>query len=173
MRKAIIPFLVSCAVSCGPSKDAERPQVKVESVADEVLRIGETWSSAHTEKGILSPPSKVSVFTTLVRSEITLKEHGASEVLVIQEEVTLRAGGTVACETRFEHPLRLKWGRRQGEAAVKLSRPAFQGPRECNGLHPEPMISRDEVEALFVLRSDELIPIEPPLEKRKYIPLAL
>src|SRR5690606_17747072 len=140
MRKAIIPILASLsfAVSCAPSKDAKRPAVELQSAADEILRIGETWSSAHSEKGILSPPSKISVFTTVVRSEITLSEHGASEVLLIQEEITLRTGGTVACETRFEHPLRLKWGRRQGEAAVKVSRPPISGLRSCNGSHPEP-----------------------------------
>ena len=175
MKRAIIPFLLSlgCVVSCGPSQEAERPPVELQSAADEIMRIGEVWTSAHSEKGILSPPSKISVFTTVVRSEIKLSEHEASEVLLIQEEVTLRAGGTVLCETRFEHPLRLKWGRRQQEAAVKLSRPPISGPRNCNGPHPEPIISRGEVTALFVVRSDELIPVEPPLEKRKYIPVVL
>lgn len=159
--------------SCGPKEDAAPPPVQMMTAADEILRIGETWSSSHAEKAILSPPSKISLSNTIVRSEISFSQNSARERLTIQEEVSLRSGGTIHCETTFEHALRLKWGRKQGEAAVKLQRPSLSGPRACNGPHPELVISRPSAEALFVLRSDELIPVEPPLEKRRYIPLAL
>lgn len=169
-------FLVSSLLlltSCGPKEDAARPPVQMMTAADEILRIGEQWASSHAEKAILSPPSKISLSNTIVRSQLFLDQNTARERLTIQEEVTLRSGGTILCETSFEHGLRLKWGRKQGEAAIKLQRPSLSGPRACNGPHPEPIISRPGAEALFVLRSDELIPVEPPLEKRRYIPLAL
>jgi hypothetical protein len=105
---------------------------------------------------------------------VTLTPDSAREELTIQEHVQLRAGGAVDCQTTLTHALGVRYGRRQGEAAVELLRPPLHGARVCSlGTHPEPVLKQPEHRALFVLRADALVAVEPPLEKLKYLPSAL
>lgn len=158
--------VIGCA---GKTEEAQVP-VQKETAADEVLRIGDEWESRVIDKGILSPPSKISVFATTTDSKIELSEAGGTEQLVIKEDIELRSGATVQCRTEFSHQLQVQWGRRQGRAAVELTRPALSGRRNCQGMHPEPTLQKDAHRALFVLRSDRLVAVEPPLEDRVYLP---
>lgn len=165
------PALVSLLCSaCGGSSQETREPIQQETAADEVLRIGGEWISRVPDKGILSPPSEVSVFSVVTESTIQLSEESASERLVIEENVELRNGDGAQCRTEFSHPLQLRWGRRQGEAAVELIRPALNAQRNCRGLHPEPVLRAEPKRALFILRSDQLVAVEPPLEDRIYRP---
>jgi len=170
---ATVALSVSLLNACGGDKKEHVAPVKMQTAAEEVLRIGETWASVTPEKGILSPPSKISVFETHSTSELRLAKEGGTEVLQIAEEIKLRTGEVVRCTTRFEHSVVVRWGRRQGEAAVEITRPQVTGPRNCDGLHPEGPIAQSSKKALFVLRSDNLVAIEPRLDKRVYISRAL
>lgn len=159
-------------LACGGPEEAAPPPVAVETPADEILRIGERWTSTAEERGLLSPPSPISVFVVREVSEITLARQSAQEELVIEEQLELRDGGALRCQTRFEHPLGVRWGRREAEAAVELRRPALRGARTCEGgSHPEPQLERTGGAARFVLRSDKLVAVEPPVDDRVYIPL--
>lgn len=171
MKQLAFAFGLAAAAltGCGADKKETATPVQIQTSADEILRIGETWATTVPNKGILSPPSKISVFKTHTKSELTLSKNGGKEVLTISEEVQLRSGGSVSCSTRFEHNVQLRWGRRRGEAAVEITRPQVTGQRHCEGLHPEGAIAQSEKKALFVLRSDNLIAIEPKLDKRVYI----
>ncbi|NLE85272.1 MAG: hypothetical protein GX607_02620 [Myxococcales bacterium] len=163
---------VALFAACGGKEPAAPPPVAVETPADEVLRIGERWTSTSEQRGLLSPPSPVSVFVVREVSEITLSPTSGREVLTIEEELELRDGGALLCQTRFEHPLTVRWGRRDTDAAVELRRPGVTGARQCQGgSHPEPTLERPARAARFVLRSDNLVAIEPPTDDRIYLPL--
>ncbi len=158
--------------ACAGQEPPAPPPVAVETPADEVLRISERWTSTGEQRGLLSPPSPVSVFVVRELSEITLTPHGGREVLTIEEDLELRDGGALRCQARFEHPLTVSWGRRDMEAAVELRRPALAGARQCQGgAHPEPILERPARAARFVLRSDNLVAVEPATDDRVYLPL--
>lgn len=155
---------------CGGQKQESEAPVMMLSASDEILLVGKQWKSALPEKGLLSPPSPISVFETRRVSTLQIAADGAKEELVIEEQITLRAGGVITCRTVFEHDLSLRYGRKQGQAAVELVRPALSAARSCNAPHPDGALSEPTRRALFVLRADNLVAVEPPLEKRKYIP---
>lgn len=163
-----LALLFPSLTHCGGSAQGPAPPPKVETSADEILRIGTTWVNVELQKEILSPPSPISMSSTRRESEITFAEGAASEHLIIRENLELRSGGTIECETQFTHSLSLRWGRKQGQAAVELVRPALSGPRSCTGVHPDGDISEDSRPALFVLRSDNLVAVEPLVDQRSY-----
>lgn len=161
-----------CGVHCGGKQTKAEPPVTQETAAEEILRIASTWASTSPEQGLLSPPSAISVFKNSRTSTVTLTTTSAHEELTIEENVQLRSGETVQCKTAISHELGVRYGHRQGEAAVELVRPPLSASRVCGaGTHPEPSLDEPERRALFVLRADTLIAVEPPLEKRKYLPL--
>lgn len=158
--------------ACGGREAAPPPVAIQETPADEILRIGQRWSAATQQRGLLSPPSPISVFVVREESRIELTPDSARERLIIEEELELRDGGTLVCQARFDHSLGLRWGRREGEAAVELRRPVLRGTRACQGgRHPEPELERPGGAVRFVLRSDKLVAVDPPVEDREYVPL--
>ncbi len=165
-----LSFIVcALATACGGAPKEAAP-VKRLSAADEITRIATEWMSVVPAQGLLSPPSKISTFKNSRASKIVLGAHSATETLTIEEKLQLRTGERVSCSTQVQLELRVRYGRRGGEAAVELTRPPLTVPRSCQGFHPEGSLNEPERSALFVLRADTLVALEPPLEKRKYLP---
>lgn len=158
------------AFACGGAKTEVKEPPKSETPADEVLRIAANWVSVQPMNAILSPPSPLSVIRGSIKSNIHLTKKDAEEELTIVEDIELRGGGKVLCESVFRHPVTIRYGRKGGEAAVELGRPALNGRRTCQGVHPEPDLVADPLVALFVLKSDQLVAIEPRTDGRTYLP---
>lgn len=171
-RAGSLLLLAGCVACAGGQSGPEAPLLK-ETAADEIQRISSTWSSTEIEKGLLSPPSPISLSTTKRSSVVRLTPDAATEALTIEESLDLRAGGRVRCRTSFDHPLTIRFGRKQGEAAIELERPALSAPRRCDGPHPEPLLSEPARRGLFVLRGDQLIAVDPPRDDRRYRPDSL
>lgn len=163
----LLPFV---ALACGGSKTTPPPTVARETAEAEVTRISHRWTSTQVERSILSPPSPISVRAATRTSRLEFASGAAQETLVITEQFDLRAGGTVRCQTTFEHAVALRWGRKSGEAAVEITRPPLAGARSCDGPAPDGALTEPERRALFVLGSDQLGAVEPPLDERIYRP---
>jgi hypothetical protein len=172
LRKAVTIAMMPLAVlACGGNKNSDTPAVKKQTAADEILRIGNLWTNVHPEKGILSPPSKISLFRTYRKSELRMSEDAIFERLTIEEEAELRDGTKIRCVTQFEHQVGHRWGHHNGDAAVEIVRPALSATRSCEGaIHPDGPIAEPAKQALFVLRSDNLVAVEPPVDQRTYTP---
>ncbi len=76
------------------------------------------------------------------------------------------------CKTRFDHVVRLRWGRKNGEAALEITRPALLANRSCDGMAPEAVLVEVQRRALFVLSADQLVAVDPPLDERIYRPVS-
>jgi hypothetical protein len=168
--KYLLIVVALSTASCGGGQEKPPPAIEKETAAGEIIRIGTVWTNATPEKGILSPPSKVSLFRNLRRSELRISENAIVETLTLEEEFQLRDGPVIKCSTHFEHQVGHRWGRKNGEAAVEITRPALNAPRSCDGVHPDGPIAEPARTALFVLRSDSLVAIEPLVDKRTYTP---
>jgi hypothetical protein len=165
-----LPFLTGLALcACGGDEPKTRAPIAHETPADEILRIGHTWTATGANKGLLTPPSQISMFDVSEESRITLEPKSAQEELVIGETVKLRNGNELHCSTTIRHDLEIRWGFREGEPAVQLTRPAISAPRVCDHPgHPEPTITRPGGPVRFVLRSDNLVAVDPATDGRVY-----
>jgi len=163
---ALLLGLTACT---GQKQEAEAP-VAIEGAGEELRRVAVVWNSTEPTKGILSPPSPISMFHATTRSVVTLNRDSAQEELTIWEELELRSGTTIHCANKFVHPLTVRYGRKNGEAAVEMTRPALRGARTCDGAHPDPNFNVPRRVARFALRSDRLVAVEPSTDKRVYLP---
>ena len=157
--------------ACAREKKVKPPPVRAQTPAEEVLRIGRNWNSSVIEKGILSKPSPVSFFRNRRTSELRLSETQADENLEIFEELELRGGKRIQCQSIFRTHLALRWFRRDGEAALEATRPAFKLKRNCSQPHQLAALEEPAHRALLVLRGDQLVAVEPKVDDRVYIPM--
>jgi hypothetical protein len=169
-RLAVLGAL--CLVACGGEQKTAPPVVSRESAQEEVFRIAQAWTSTQVDKALLSPPSPISMRASTRTSRLDLGATEGREQLTVDEEFELRQGGQVRCRTRFEHEVGLRWGRKSGEAAVEVTRPAISAARSCDGSSPEPVLNEGVRSALFVLNADQLVAVDPPLDERIYRPIS-
>lgn len=171
MRARILPIVMAFGLlACGGKKENTKEPVQRETSAQEILRLGYLWTNVTPDKGILSPPSKISLFRIYRKSELRISESAIVEKLLVEEEVQVRDGPVVKCITEFEHRVNHRWGRYNGEPAVEIVRPALHAARNCDGVHPDGPVAEPATKALFVLRSDNLVAVEPKVDQRIYIP---
>lgn len=165
---AILPC--GCKEKQGPAAET----VQRETPEDEILRVGTRWQATEEARGFQSPPSEVSVFDTRIQSVLVFERGKKSVVegLTASENFELRDGTRVRCEGKVEVHSRVIYGRRHGEAAIQLERPGVRIPRRCSGgVPPDAALTVPRSVARFVLRDDQLVAVEPPLEKRVYLPI--
>ncbi|MEZ4374640.1 MAG: hypothetical protein R3B07_27740 [Polyangiaceae bacterium] len=175
-RSAALWLCLLALLPCGCKKKQcqEAQTVRAETAEDEILRVGARWQATQEARGFESPPSNVSVFNTRVQSVLVFKagEQAVVEGLSATEDFELRDGTRIHCEGQLEVHARVFYGRRGGEAAIQLERPRVRIPRRCSGgAPPDAALSLPRSVARFVLRDDQLIAVEPPLEKRVYLPI--
>ncbi|HEU4581675.1 MAG TPA: hypothetical protein VFS67_25640 [Polyangiaceae bacterium] len=162
--------LTACSGAAGPPPGAPA----VEGPEDAILRIGSFWEARYSDKGLRSSPSPIASFDRALvsRLELAKGQTMATETSSFEERFILRDAREVHCVERFDGPVSVKYGLRQGEAALELEWPAVQRPRECDVAGaPIPALDRPAGRARFVLRSDQLVAVEPPLEKRIFLPV--
>ncbi|MCA9633710.1 MAG: hypothetical protein KC766_38930 [Myxococcales bacterium] len=170
----IVCGLVLLPCGCKKKQGPETETVRAETPEDEILRVGKRWQATEEARGFQSPPSPISVFDTRVQSVVVFSrgEKTVVEGLSASEDFELRDGSRVHCEGKLEVHSRVVYGRRQGEAAIQLERPRVRIPRRCSGgVPPDASLSLPRNVARFVLRDDQLVAVEPPLEKRVYLPI--
>lgn len=158
--------------ACGGDEKRPPPVVRQESPADEILRLSERWASTSADQSLLSPPSPLSVVQTKTTNELTLGPSQGAERIVVDETIELRAGGRITCSTAFETPVRVRYGRREGEAIVEVTRGALAARRACSTPHPEPNLVLPESRLVLLLTADTLRVIEPRVDRRAFLPLS-
>jgi hypothetical protein len=146
----------------------------VEGAEDMILRIASFWEAGYSEKGLRSSPSPIASFDRKLvsRLELTRGQATATETLSGDERFTLRDASEVHCTARFDLPVSVSYGNRAGEPALELEWPALARPRPCDTPGASiPPFERAAGKARFVLRSDQLVGVEPALEKRTFLPV--
>jgi len=160
----------ACASAAGPPPAA----ASVEGPEAAILRIASFWEARYADKGLRSSPSPIASFDRQLvsRLELTQGQVTATESLSFEERFSLRDGQAVHCSGRFDIQISVRYGARANEPAVELEWPASERPRDCDvpGA-PIPEFERPAGRARFVLRSDQLVGVEPALEKRTFLPV--
>jgi hypothetical protein len=146
----------------------------VEGPEEAIARIGTVWEARYTDKGLRSSPSPIASFDRqlLSRLELTRGQRVATESVSFEERFILRDAREVRCQGRFDIQVSVDYGARGGESALELEWPELAQPRACDTPDaPVPPFERPAGRARFVLRSDQLVGVEPALEKRVFLPV--
>jgi hypothetical protein len=146
---------------------AERPEAAITSIAS-------TWEARGSEKGLRSSPSPIGSFDRQIITRLNLLsgQATATETVQLTESFVLRDGGRVQCSTSWEGELSAAYGRVAGEPALELSWPALVRPRACDLADPNlGDFERPAGRGLFVLRSDQLVGVDPGRETRTFLPV--
>jgi len=167
---------LGCLLACGCSGATGPPPGApgVEGPEDAILRIASFWEARYTDKGLRSSPSPIASFDRQLvsRLELTHGQLTATESLSFEERFTLRDAREVHCSGRLDHQVSVSYGVRAGEPALELDWTALSNPRTCDSPDAAiPAFEKPAGRARFVLRSDQLVGIEPALEKRIFLPV--
>jgi hypothetical protein len=159
-----------CACASTPASSPTR--IAVERPEDALFRIASRWRAQHSEKGLRSSPSPIGAFDRQIVTRLTLArgQATATETVRVTESFLMRDGARVSCGVDWEDEVTVAYGTLRGEAALQLAWEALQRPRACEPNLAMPPIERPAGWAHFVLRSDQLVGTDPPLEKRTFLP---
>lgn len=173
MRALIAALGLGTVVGCGGGEPAPLAPVQTESPLVAIRRVGEKWTATVETKTFQDPPSPTTMTQSVTRSTVVFRadKSWGPETIEVSERFDLRAGGTVSCLARGETHVDLVFGRRSGDPAVEMRRPALTLRQSCDpaGFAPAEL-ELPATTARFRLTGDQLVPFDPPLEKRVYLP---
>lgn len=172
LMATLVAVTLPLAAGCGAGQ-APPPQTLRETPAESILRIGRVWQARESETGFMSAPSPIATFQNDVVSRLTLADQAAArEKLEYADRFTLRDGRVASCDAVLEQEIAVAYGMKGGLPAIELEWPTARPERRCDlpGFTP-PVLERRAGRARFVLRDDRLVGVEPPAEKRSFIPV--
>lgn len=175
-RSAAVSLLIAAAAvgACGGGPSPEAPVVVRETPEAQILRIGAVWEARQGGKAFRTKPDPIAVVELETISTLRLEsgsEH-AEETIAMRETYQMRDGGQYVCLAEGSTRVGVRYGEKSGEPAVEVTRPPLTLTRTCQ----PPDFADLEAElgsgpARFVLRGDQLVAFDPPLEKRVYLPV--
>lgn len=160
--------------SCGGTPPPPPAPPVAQGPDDAILTIASRWEARHVDKGLRSKPSPIASFERTIVQRLELRKGAEESVLssLYDERFALRDGTEVRCGTQIGIPLQVSYGRRQGEAALELGWGPLELQRACDPPDSRiPPLTEPAGRSRFVLRSDQLVGVEPPLEKRSFLPV--
>jgi hypothetical protein len=170
-----VGILLACltVAGCGGDEPSAQAPVRQETPLDAIRRVGDTWVSSDQSRSLRSAPSPIAMYEVTTRSTVVFRadKRWTPEVIEIEESFQMRDGRQFLCRARSDTHSDLSFGRRDGDPAVEMRRPATRLHRNCDPPDfPEPDLLLPAAVARFRLTGDRLQPFDPPLEKRVYIP---
>jgi hypothetical protein len=171
--QARLVALAVLAVGCGGAGQGPPPAPLRESPAEAILRIGRVWQAREDETGFRSAPSLIATFQTQVVTRLTLATGSSPgrEQVEYSERFMLRDGRVANCSATLAQDVPVSYGLKGGMPAIELQWAAARLARSCDlAGFSAPALERPMGRARFVLRDDQLVGVEPPGEKRSFIP---
>lgn len=159
------PVVALAAFGCGPSGPERLPPVAREDAEAHVFRIGKSWATTTETQGFMQrDPLGVASFR--VREEVTFAFGPGVEAQrrIVRDEVFgMVSGGELHCTVKGALPLVVRSSWKAREVRVLLESHGGRLPRTCEG-GKLPLEVREvpAFSALYALREDRLVPIEPP-----------
>ena len=176
---------VTGSFGCTGGRDAETPTARM-SAEQQILSVGRRWQAREQQDGFrasqgpvgqparsAAPAKQVAVFHRTITTSLQL-EPGATEAVEtfeLDERFKLDNGQWYRCQARTTAQVRLRYGKKRGEAALEVSQPERRVTRRCTPPDfPEPVLELPATTSRFRLRGDQLVGFEPVSEKRTFVP---
>lgn len=166
-------MLCLAVLGCGSKPPPTAVAPKHVSAEDEILGVAKVWRTMEKTRGARPAPNRVSVFEIEIETNVELSpgKGTAKEQIEVRERFEMRDGRRFECNAEHTSQLKARYGRRDGEPAVELSRPPIRLVRECTpaGFY-EPEIQLGAEGSRFLLRDEQLVGFVPVGEKRVFLP---
>lgn len=172
MRRAS-SWLLCVAAACAPKPPPADARPKHVSAEDEILTVAKVWRTIEKTRGARPAPNQVSLFEIELETDIELVagKGAAKEHVEVRERFEMRDGRRYTCKAEHTGHLVARFGRRDGEPAVELSRPPIRLARQCSPADfYEPEIQLGAEGSRFLLRDEQLVGFVPVGEKRVFLP---
>ncbi len=172
MKSRYLSLFALALLACGGEENRPPPKAARVTPQEELAQLGKHWVSRWDERHIYESPHPLTVATLTASTQLDFAQQGqVFEELTIEERFELRRGPPVLCRSELRVPVRVRFGQRNGETAVELSRDTIVLARKCNSLEPAG-VPRDlpASVAMFVLRGEQLVAVEPAGDRRRYLP---
>lgn len=165
--------LAALVVGCGPAAVEPPPRVGREDAVVHLSRIGKTWARLVDDQGILrDDPNGVVSFH--VREEMAFVVVGKGEPhrsIAREETFALAGGGEARCRVDGVLPLVVRAYWHEREVRVAFDSPGGRLPRRCShGVFPVKTRDVGRWTAVYALRDDRLVPLEPPTLREPLLP---
>jgi hypothetical protein len=165
--------LVCLAFGCASKAPPPDTAPKSVSAEDEILGVAKLWRTMEKTRGARPASNQVSTFEIEFDTSVTLLpgKGAAKETIEVRERFQMRDGRTYECTAEHSGQMKARYGRRDGEPAVELSRPPVRLVRKCQPADfYEPEIQLGAEGSRFLLRDEQLVGFQPPGEKRVFLP---
>jgi len=169
----VLVAFVLVAGCAGRATRSEAPPPKLDAEG-EILGVSRRWRALEEEHGALPAQNKIQLFEIRQRSTLTLTRGSSQgeELVERKESFTLKDGRRFECRARGSVRVRVRYGRKNGVAAVEVHRPSMVLGRRCQpGDFPEPEAQISGGSSRFRLEDEQLVGIAPSSEKRSFLPL--
>jgi hypothetical protein len=174
VRLLSLSALALSFAGCGPGKPAETEPIQHEGPEDEILTVSTSWEASEQGKGFRDAPSSISVFEIQRRTSLVLKrgQRTSNAQIAIEETFRMRDGTTFVCRAEGTVQATLAYARHGQDPAIEIDQPSVTLSRQCDKPgFPEPSVQVEASRARFMLRSEQLVGYDPPLEKRVFLPV--
>jgi hypothetical protein len=166
-------LLVLAALGCASKPPPTQARPKHVSAEDEILTVAKVWRTLEKTRGARPEPNQVSLFEIELDTNIELVagKGAAKEHIEVRERFEMRDGRRYTCKAEHTGQLKARYGRREGEPAVELTRPPIRLVRQCSPADfYEPEIQLGAEGSRFLLRDEQLVGFVPVGEKRVFLP---
>jgi hypothetical protein len=157
--------------ACGGAENAAPIVVPTVTPEESILQVSPRWNSIEDDRRLLDPPSQTAIHWRRTESQVDLSNRKPVERLKISQSYEDRSGQTMNCAAEATVPLKARYGWRNGEASVRLERPATRIDYRCAPAVPQdltPTLPASTIE--LVLRDETLVVVQPATDHRRLQP---
>ena len=174
LARGVFAALVALAAAgCGARPPEPPPRVGREDPLEHLARIGKVWARMIEDQGVLQrDPLGVVSFTVHEEMTFILSGQGAPKRAIARDEVFVLATGEEAhCKVEGSLPLVVRAFWKDREVRVALESAGGRLPRRCTqGALPAKQRDVGAWSAVYALRDDRLVPLEPPTLREALLP---
>lgn len=173
MSRSWLSVWALLVAGCGGAEPPPPAPVPHVTPREQITQLSRHWLATDETRLLLAPPSPISVQVTRSQSRIDLGgPSGPNEELILERRFDMSDGSVTLCRLSLRAPLTATYAWRKGEPSVALHRQELAAPWQCAPTVPPGL--PDQIAAsvvLLVLRDDQLAVVEPPADRRQYLPV--
>ncbi|MBI5531104.1 MAG: hypothetical protein HY898_00210 [Deltaproteobacteria bacterium] len=171
MKGAWLILLVALPC-CGSGNEKPPEPPKRASAQERILSVGKSWQEGTRSEGYVNT-ADIAFLRTTDKFTLHLTSGKSTGTVDLEREELIRTpqGREYHCTVTGAVQAVVKFSWRGEEAAVAVRVPASTHPRSCreNG-YPSPSKQFDAVNAIYVLRGDQLVAVEPQTLRSSLLP---
>jgi hypothetical protein len=158
--------------SCGPTNDKPPEPPKRASAEERILSVGRTWQESTRSEGFIND-AEIAFMRATDKVSLRFEDGSRTALADVEREELIRtpAGREYHCTVSGAVKAVVKFSWRGDEAAMMVKVPASTHRRVCKETgFPRAARQFEPLNAIYVLRGDRLVAVDPPTSRSSLIP---